>query len=293
LNAKETEKKLRIRKNKERGQLEHNLTELHGQIDKTNLTNYDNPPGAISSDLGKVPQSPESEPFLPPPTPIDADSPYLSSLYSTRTAAEPPPPAPEPESAQKEKDKSHHVDAILALTHEKNVIDQLILEPPPSTTTTTLIPTSISTTPVSNSTTITSTTITTTPIQSTTITSTPIITTPITTPITTTITPIITTPITTSTQTYHPTASMNSMFYGSMPSTPVSLPSQVPSVVSEGSMLHGMPTMHSSADAVQVTPVPVHIMPAMSQTPTAECDDDPLSHIGNLLNLANSTGGST
>jgi hypothetical protein len=141
-------KKLRSRKNKERTQLEDNLTKFHTSVDTTNLTNYDNPQGIISSDFSKVQPSLPSEAFTQP-TPIDADSPFLTLLYQSRSDISVTASAePEITGTQKEKEKQHHVDSILALNHDKNVIDQLVLEPlPASTTIPTSAPTPSATTP--------------------------------------------------------------------------------------------------------------------------------------------------
>jgi len=142
-------KKLRSRKNKERTQLEDNLTKFHNSVDTTNITNYDHPQGIISSDFSKVQSSPPFESFTQA-TPIDADSPYLTVLYQSRadittnTTNTAPTAAAEPETtggSQKEKEKLHHVDSILALIHDKNVIDQLVLEPLPVITTPSSVPT--------------------------------------------------------------------------------------------------------------------------------------------------------
>lgn len=131
-------KKLRSRKNKERTQLEDNLTKFHNNLDTTNLTNYDNPQEIMSTDFTKVQLSPSTSESYTQPTPIEADSPYINLLYQSRNEVIPPAPTePEtPASSQKDKEKQHHVDSILALNHDKNVIDQLVLEPLPTTTTT-------------------------------------------------------------------------------------------------------------------------------------------------------------
>jgi len=139
-------KKLRSRKNKERTQLEDNLTKFHNSVDTTNLTNYDHPQGIISSDFTKVQPSPPSESFTQP-TPIDAESPFLNLLYQARNDLTPAPTEqPEITGSQKEKEKQHHVDSILSLNHDKNMIDQLVLEPLPATTTTTTTTTNTTTT---------------------------------------------------------------------------------------------------------------------------------------------------
>jgi len=106
-------------------------------VDTTNLTNYDNPQGIISSDYSKVQLSPPTSESFSQPTPIDAESPFLTLLYQSRSDITTAPSESEnPSSSQKEKEKLHHVDSILALNHDKNVIDQLVLDPIPSTTNT-------------------------------------------------------------------------------------------------------------------------------------------------------------
>jgi len=140
-------KKLRSRKNKERTQLEDNLTKFHTSVDTTNLTNYDNTQGIISSDFSKIQVSPSSGESFTQPTPIDADSPFITLLYQSRTDIPTTTPTETESQAtlQKDKEKQHHVESILSLNHDKNVIDQLILDPLPPTSNPNTAPT---TTPV-------------------------------------------------------------------------------------------------------------------------------------------------
>jgi len=133
-------KKLRSRKNKERTQLEDNLTQFHTNVDTTNLTNYDNPQEIMSTDFMKVQLSPQPSESYTLPTPIDSESPFLTVLYSSRSEVTSTTGTDLPETpagSQKEKEKQHHVESILALNHDKNVIDQLVLDPLPTTTSTT------------------------------------------------------------------------------------------------------------------------------------------------------------
>jgi len=160
--------KIRSKKNREKEQLEENLTKLHSKIDKSNISNYDQPVVAnnFSDDFSKLRDIKTSPPVSISPTPVDHESPFLAQLYHVvipSGSEEEKKDAdgnttikvgPEEDQTEKER-RERKIEEILNLQHENNQIDQLHIDLPvqesnvngqngnksTTTTTTTIAPT--------------------------------------------------------------------------------------------------------------------------------------------------------